>query len=274
MPMPFLAPDDLARAGLNAQGLTLANPLAAEESVLRTSLLPGLLKAIARNQAHRIDQVQLYELGRVYQPADTELPAEYELVAATGSGFGDDAAAAGVRALYRFAADLGLQGVMVENAEVAGLHPTRAAEVRFRGKIVGAVGEVDPRVLENYDVAGRASWFELQVAPLLVALESSPKFKSFSLYPSSDIDLAFVTPNDVGATAVARTINKAGSGLIRSVHLFDVFRSEQIGDEARSLAFQLRLQADDRTLTDGEVAEIRQRCIDEVAKAHGAELRG
>ena len=274
MPMPFLAPDDLARAGLNAQGLTLANPLAAEESVLRTSLLPGLLKAIARNQAHRIDQVQLYELGRVYQPADTELPTEYELVAATGSGFGDDAAAAGVRALYRFAADLGLQGVMVENAEVAGLHPTRAAEVRFRGKIVGSVGEVDPRVLENYDVSGRVSWFELQVAPLLVALESSPKFKSFSLYPSSDIDLAFVTPNDVGATAVARTINKAGSGLIRSVRLFDVFRSEQLGDEARSLAFQLRLQADDRTLTDGEVADIRQRCIDEVAKAHGAELRG
>ncbi len=277
MPMPFLAPDDLARAGLDADGITLANPLVAEESVLRTSLLPGLLKAVARNQAHRIDRVRLYELGRVYQPSDAELPNEYELVAAIGSGYrtdGEPAAQAGVAALYRFAAELGLEGLAVENAEVAGLHPTRAAEVRFRGKTIGAVGEVDPRVLENYDVSGRASWFELRVAPVLSALEGSPTYKAFSLYPSSDIDLAFVTPNDVAATAVARTIKKAGNGLIRTVILFDVFRSEQLGDDARSLAYQLRIQADDRTLTDEEVAEIRERCIADVRKAHGAELRG
>jgi phenylalanyl-tRNA synthetase beta chain len=277
MPMPFLAPDDLAKAGLDTEGITLANPLVAEESVLRTSLLPGLLKAVARNHAHRIDRVRLYELGRVYEKSEEDLPNEYELVAAIGSGFTagpQTAAEAGVRSLYQFAAALGLDGLAVENAEIPGLHPTRAAEVRFRGRIIGAVGEVDPRVLENYDVSGRAAWFQLQVAPLLSALENSPKFKPFSLYPSSDIDLAFVTPNDVAATAVARTIKKAGNGLIRSVNLFDIFRSEQLGDEVRSLAYQLRIQADDRTLTDDEVAEIRQRCIDDVRKAHAAELRG
>lgn len=277
MPMPFLAPDDLARAGLPADGITLANPLVAEESVLRTSLLPGLLKAIARNQAHRIDAVRLYELGRVYEPSDEALPDEYELVSAIESGFGsgkETAAAAGVKALYRFAAELGLNGLAIANAEVAGLHPTRAAEIRFRGKVVGAVGEVDPRVLENYDVSGRVAWFEMQVAPVLGALETSPRFKQISLYPSSDIDLAFVTPNDVAATDVARTIKKAGPGLIRSVRLFDVFRAEQLGDDVRSLAYQLRIQADDRTLTDEEVAELRRRCIEDVRKAHGAELRG
>ncbi|MGI9598999.1 MAG: phenylalanine--tRNA ligase subunit beta, partial [Acidimicrobiales bacterium] len=278
MPMPFLAPEDLARAGLAADGITLANPLVAEESVLRTSLLPGLLKAVGRNQAHRIDEVRLYEVGQVFEPSDDTLPDEYEMLAAIGSGYGADvaptAAEAGVEALYRFGAELGLSGLQIANAEVPGLHPTRAAEVRFRGKVIGSVGEVDPRVLENYDVSGRASWFELRVAPLLDALGTAPTYKPISLYPSSDIDLAFVTPDEVPATDVARTIKKAGSGLIRSVRLFDVFRAEQLGAGQRSLAYQLRIQADDRTLTDEEVAEIRQRCIDEVDKHHGAKLRG
>jgi phenylalanyl-tRNA synthetase beta chain len=277
MPMPFLAPDDLVRAGLAAEGITLANPLVAEESVLRTSLLPGLLKAIGRNQAHRIDHVRLSEVGRVVEPADGDLPNEYEMLAAVGSGYGADggetAAEAGVKALHRFAAELGLTGMAIANAEVAGLHPTRAAEVRFRGKVIGSVGEVDPRVLENYDIDGRVSWFELTVEPLLRALDSSPSYKAISLYPSSDIDLAFTVSDDVPAPDLARTIKKAGPGIIRSVQLFDVFRSDQVGEGRRSLAYRLRLQADDRTLTDDEVAEIRQRCIDDVAKQHGAELR-
>ncbi len=277
MPTPFLAPDDLARAGLDGDGITLANPLVAEESVLRSSLLPGLLKGVAHNQSHRIDRVLLSELGRVFLPSDDTLPDEHEVLAAIGSGHGADgpetAAVAAVKTLYRFAADLGFDGLQISNAEVPGLHPTRAAEVRFRGKTIGSVGEIDPRVLENFEISGRVSWFELGVAPLLSALSSPPKYKPISLYPSSDIDLAFVTPDEVAATDVARTIKKAGGGLIRSVRLFDVFRSEQVGEGRRSLAYQLRLQADDRTLTDQEVAEIRQRCIDDVARSHGAALR-
>ncbi len=291
MPMPFLAPGDLARAGLVdasraddgatvEQGITLTNPLVSEESVLRTSLLPGLLKAVARNQAHRNGPVRLYELGHVFHPSSDDLPDEYELVAGIGSGFdaaapnGETAAEAAVAQVHRLAAELGLAGLTVTNAEVPGLHPTRAAEVHFRGKVLGTVGEVDPRTLETFEVGGRAAWFELRVAPILAALGSVAKYKPISLYPSSDIDLAFLTPDDVGATDVARTIKKAGDGLIRSVRLFDVFRSDQLADGHRSLAYQLRLQADDRTLTDEEVAVVRQRCIDAVAKANRATLRG
>ncbi len=288
MPMPFLAPDDLARAGLVADDgdldirqITLTNPLVADESVLRTSLLPGLIKAVARNQAHRNGPVRLYELGSVFHPSDDDLPDEYDLVAGIGSGFeaggattGDTAAEAAVAQVHRLAAELGLAGLTVANAEIAGLHPTRAAEVRFRGKVLGSVGEVDPRVLDGFGVDGRASWFELRVAPILTALGTVPKQKPVSLYPSSDIDLAFVTPDEVAATDVARTIKKAGDGLIQWVRLFDVFRSDRLDDGTRSLAYQLRLQADDRTLTDEEVAAVRQRCIDSVEKAHRATLRG
>jgi phenylalanyl-tRNA synthetase beta chain len=129
-------------------------------------------------------------------------------------------------------------------------------------------------VLDAYEVDGRLAWMELRVAPVLQALTTVPKAKPISLYPSSDIDLAFVTPDAGSATDVARTLKKAGDGLIQYVKLFDAFRSDQVGEGRRSLAFQLRLQAADHTLTDAEVAEVRDRCIAQVAKAHGAELRG
>lgn len=285
MPMPFLAPDDLERCGLDADGLTLVNPLVAEESVLRTSLLPGLLKAVVRNQSHRNGPVRLYELGRVVRPSDGELPTEFDLVAACWSGFdsGDrsdgspdpssTAAAAAVRSLYRMAAGLGLKGMTVVNQECPGLHPTRSGIVRFRGRTIGEVGEVDPRVLDRYEIQGRVAWFQLEVEPLVDAINTPAKYKPISVYPSSDIDLAFVTPDSVPATAVSATVNKAGGPLLQRVELFDVFRSPQLGDDRRSLALRLRFQAPDRTLTDDDVAELRAKCIEAVTNEHGAELR-
>ncbi len=280
MPMPFLAPGDLERAGLTDDGLRLTNPLVADESVLRTSLLPGLLKAILHNQSHRNGPVRLYELGRVFHPSQDELPDEREILAACASGFDESgadasasAAAAATRLLTRLGDELGLTGLGVTNAPVPGLHPTRSATVAFRGATIGAVGEVDPAVLDRFGVQGRVSWLQLDVAPLVPALEKAVKYKPISFYPSSDVDLAFVVADDVPAAAVLRTLKKAGGELLYSAELFDTFRSSQLGDDRRSLAYRLRLQASDRTLTDGEVAEVRQRCIDAVESNHGAELR-
>ena len=279
MPNPFLAPGDLERAGLDQAAISLVNPLVVEESVLRTSLLPGLLKSVAHNQSHRARTIRLYEMGRVFAPSDAELPDERELVAAVEAGFGVDAAPgataaeAAVRLVHRMAAELGLAGLTIVNKARPGLHPTRSGEVVFRGRTIGEVGEVDPEVLERYDVAGRVAWVQLAVDPIVAALETIPRYKPLSRFPSSDVDLAFAVPDDVPTTDVARTLRKAGAGLLRSVDLFDVFRSAQLGEGRRSLAFTLRFQADDRTLTDAEIAEARQSCIDAVVKAHNAELR-
>ncbi len=131
IPMPFLAPGDLAAAGLGSDGLTLANPLVAEESVLRTSLLPGLLKAVAYNQKRGNEAVRLFELGAVYLPtADGELPDEPWSAAAILGG--SDAAGA-VDLLRTIGATLGLD-LRIKNAARSGLHPTRSAEVIFRGR--------------------------------------------------------------------------------------------------------------------------------------------
>ncbi len=270
LPLPFLAPGDLAAAGLDEHGISLANPLVAEESVLRTSLLPGLLKALAYNQSHRVARAKLFELGHVYLPSDAELPVEEEWIGAAAAGV--DAAAA-VQLLYQVGEALNLVGLKIVNKAIPGLHPTRAAEVQFRGRPLGQVGEVDPGVLDAYSIEGRVGWVQLMLAPMVQALQSPPKMKAVSKYPSSDLDLAFIVANKVPATDVVNTLMKAGAGLVRSVELFDVFRNDAIGSSSRSLAYRLRLQAIDRTLTDDEVTSARLGLVAAVEKAHSATLR-
>ena len=95
-----------------------------------------------------------------------------------------------------------------------------------------------------------------------------------SKFPSSDIDLAFVVGDDVAASRIEASLRKGGGALLTDVELFDVYRGPGVDDGARSLAYRLRFQATDRTLTDGDVADVRQACIDQVVKKTGAVLRG
>ena len=171
MPNPFLAPGDLDRAGLDARGLTIANPLVAEESVLRTSLRPGLFKAVAYNASHRYDDVALFEIGRTYAPAEGPLPDEREVLGVALAGREGPAA---VPVLQEVVAALGLgdrmqlaaAGLDAEGA-LAGMHPGRSSVVTVDGRPVGVVGEVDPGVLEAYGIPGRVAWLELDLTVLL-----------------------------------------------------------------------------------------------------------
>ena len=271
-PMPFLAPGDLLMAGLADNGVTLSNPLVSEQSVLRTSLLPGQLKAIAYNQSHRCAEVRFFEIDHVYLPPlpDQLLPDEREYLAVALAG---SEAPEAVAALDLIERELGLPNVVLRSASPPGLHATRSAEVVVAGQTSGVVGEVDLLVLENYGVTGRVAWLELDLGALLNGPRRSHRYTPVSKYPSSDIDLAFEVPDEVTASAVESSLHKAGRALLTDIELFDVYRGEGLPTGTRSLAYRLRFQAHDRTLTDAEVADVRQACIDAAAKRHGAALR-
>ncbi|MGK2948120.1 MAG: phenylalanine--tRNA ligase subunit beta [Acidimicrobiales bacterium] len=273
MPMPFLAPGDLARCGLPDDGIRITNPLVAEQAVLRSSLLPGLLGALAYNASHRNHGVRLFEVGHTFRrPAvrEADLPDEREVLAVVLAG---EEAPAAVH-LWRVVAHvLGADTVRLENAEQPGLHPTRSARLVDGDVEVGRLGEVDPSVLAAYDIGERVAYLEVELDRLL-APGADRLYRPFSLYPSSDIDLAFEVPDDVPASALEDTIRASGGDLLWSVRLFDVYRGAGLAEGARSLAYTLRLQAPDRTLTDAEVAGVRQTVIDAVQSHHPATLRG
>ena len=169
----------------------------------------------------------------------------------------------------------GLDAALTNAGDLDGMHPVRAARVMLGGHAVGVVGEIDPVVCERHGLAQRCAWLQVDVEPLLTAASTAADrpYQLVSTYPSSDIDLAFAVPDDVQASQVRDTLVAAGGDELRSVELFDVYRGDQMTAGTRSLAYRLRLQADDRTLTDAQAAEIRQRCIDEVEGLHGAVLR-
>lgn len=286
----FLAPGDLARAGLDPAAVEVENPLDRSESILRTELLPGLLKAVKFNVDRQAEDVALFEIGDVFAlprpPAIT--PEETERLAAIVAPSGLDpssstdgvragptsAAAAAARTWRHLADALRLQAPAMVPAQLPGLHPTRAARLTgVDGQVLGAVGEVDPEVVEAYGLRQRLGYLTLSVEALLSEPRLPRQAREVSRFPAGDIDLAFVADDVVPAAAIHGTLTAAGGDLLENVWLFDNYRSDQLGPGKRSLAFRLRFRAQDRTLDDTDLAVLRQRAIDAVVAAHGAELR-
>ena len=271
-PMPFVAPGALAAVGLPEDGVTLSNPVDDSESVLRTSLMPGQLRAVAYNQRHFNGDVRLFEIGHVYLPAPEGqlLPDEREFLAVALSG---EEAPAAVAVLDLLAEALSLPAVELRSGSLPGMHPTRAAEVAVAGRVRGAVGEIDPGVLEAGGVSGRVAWLQLDLQEVLDGPRARRRYRPVSKYPPSDVDLAFVVPESVAAAQVERALRASAGSLLADIELFDTYRGAGVPDGSRSLAYRLRFQADDRTLTDAEVAAARQKCIDETSRRTGAVLR-
>lgn len=274
MPTPFLAPGDLEAAAVPSEAVTITNPLAAEESVLRTSLRPGLLKAVAHNAAHRNPGVRLFEVGKVFlppAPGEGPQPDEPEHLAVVIAGA---EATAAVEVLDVLAERFAIPDVDLVVGEGPGLHPTRSAGVEVAGALVGWVGEVDPDVLDRYAIGERVAVLELDLDALLAQPHDVRTYRPVSRFPSSDVDLAFVVDDTTSARAVEATVRAGAGALLEWVELFDVYRGPGVPEGARSLAYRLRFQAPDRTLTDVEVAAARQAVIEAVHAAHPATLRG
>lgn len=270
MPNPFLAPGAHERVGVSGPVVQILNPLVSEESILRTSLRPGLLDAIAFNESHRHPDVALFEIGHVYPPSDAELPAEREVLCVLMAG--RDASAA-VAVWDEIAAALGTGAMVDQAADTPGLHPGRSAALRAGRETIGVMGEIDPRVLERVGVMERVAIVEIDLDAVLGREPKPARHRPVSRMPSSDLDLAFVLSDDVSAADLASALRSAAGPMAVSIELFDVFRGDALGDGQRSLAFRLRLQAPDRSLTEDDVAQVRAACVD-AAAALGASLRG
>lgn len=268
MPNPFLAPGTLAKAGLPSDAISITNPLVSEESILRTSQRPGLLRAIAFNESHRRDGAAFFEIGHVYPPGDGELPPEFEQLTVVMAGREAPAAMAVWREIT---AALG-GGARIDQSRVpAGLHPTRSATLQAGKDPLGAVGEVAPDVLAAFGVAERVSILEVDLDQFLAREPKPTQWKPTSRFPSSDLDVSIVAGDDIPAEKVEKAVRQGAGALLVDLVLFDNYRNpDQPG--RRALGYRARLQAPDRNLTDADIAEIR-RGIEAAATKLGAEVR-
>jgi phenylalanyl-tRNA synthetase beta chain len=279
--LPLLAQADLvAHGNLTAGIVQVANPLRAEESILRPSLLPGLLRAAAHNTAHGLPDVALFEQGTIFgaPPADEKLPREVRALAGLRAGTIRRAPYEPDRpvSVHDITAPLAalIDELRVASFEIStatarytGFRPGSVATLTIDGDtVVGVVGELAGAL--------HTCAFELDLDALCSATRRDRTYVPVSRFPASTIDLAFVVPTGVRTVELQTALRATAPELIEDVRLFDVFRSEALGSDRVSLAFSVRYRAPDRTLTDDEVGALRREAIDAIVTRFGAELRG
>jgi phenylalanyl-tRNA synthetase beta chain len=294
----FSSPEVARRLGLPSDAVVLENPMSEDQSVMRTTLVGSLLDSLRRNNSRGIDDVRLFELGAVYLPgpagsqptgnpwypvADRELPVETTHVGALMTGRVRPASWSDPEPprIDLFAARSVLEALMralrVEWHARAGadrpfLHPRRAASVFAGAQPAGWLGELHPSVAAAWDLEGVAG-FELDFGVLAAAATAVPRYEDVTSFPALRHDLAVVVPEGVPAARVLETIRSAGGALLAGVEVFDVYRGPQVGEGRTSLALRLEFRAPDRTLTEAEVAQRRDKIVDALREQVGGELR-
>jgi phenylalanyl-tRNA synthetase beta chain len=263
----------------------LANPISADRAVMRRTLMPGILEAMAQNARVR-ERLWFFEIGPVFLPAlDQKLPVEPRRLGIgmagplnPGSWREQDPPRADFFTLKgvveALLAGLHVGGAIFEPVENPLVAPGRAARVTVRGGGVGLLGEVHPQVRARFDLAVQPVCVaELDLERLFLLVSPFFEVRAVPRFPPILEDIALVVearcrPGRGGF------VREAGGSLLAEVRLFDVYQGPQVGAGKNSLAFSLAFQAPDRTLTDAEVEKEKARILAAVSERLGAHLRG
>lgn len=286
--LSFMSAGDLDVLGVPADDerrltIKVKNPLSEEEEILRSTLLPGLLKVAARNLSYGESGVALFEIGSVFlaRPSSfyERLPDQPHHVGLlmTGQpgspGLNTEPREADVFELTavveNLLSGLGIQDFELQQQAQAGYHPGRGAALIINGREAGSVGEIHPTAARTFGISGRVGVAEIALAPLL---EPVPVWSldEPSTYPYLQFDLAFELSDNIPSSSLIAAVHEAQAE-VESVRLFDKFH---LGDGRKSLAVRVVLRAQDRTLTNEEAAPVRQAIIQHVATRLGGTLRG
>ncbi|MBB2914971.1 phenylalanyl-tRNA synthetase beta chain [Streptosporangium becharense] len=285
----------------------LANPLSEDEPLMRTTLLPGLLKTLVRNVGRGFADVALFETGLVYRPSpdapavapvlgvhrrpeeeelasiESALPAQPVRVGAVlagefqpsgwwGRGRRADWADA-VEAARTVAREAGVD-VEVRADRHEPWHPGRCAALYAGDVLVGHAGELHPRVVEAYGLPPRTCAMELELTRLLPLLPGPVETPVISAYPVATQDVALVVDAATPVAPVEAALREGAGELLESIRLFDVYTGAQVGEGRKSLAYSLRFRAPDRTLTVEETTAARDAAVALAGERTGAQLRG
>ena len=273
-----------AQWGSAKHSIAIMNPLREELGVMRTSLVPGLLDVAARNVARRNTDVSIFEIGNTYwgeqQPLQ-KLPREELRVAGIAVGKSgrhwlnqsvnyDFYYLKGILDGLALEFGLKLEYRIAKNQSL--LHPGRSADVYLQNQCIGFLGEMHPSLEKEWGLE-RVVVFELQFAELFTRMRQTVRAHSIPRFPAIQRDLAVVVAKNTPADAVMSKIRKLGGDLLQQVEIFDVYTGKPIADDRKSLAFSLRYQSLERTLTDEEVNLLNSRVLEGIQQEFAAEWR-
>lgn len=265
----LLLPEDDERR----QGIVLLNPLGEDYSVLRTQLFHSMLTVLSTNFNRGAERADLFEVSVLHRAKEQPIasqPEETMHLCIGQYGVGDfftlKSKVQGVIELYNAKAQYA-------PSQEPFLHPYRQASVTVNGKKVALLGQIHPAVCKNYSLDTQVYAAQINIEALLASGEKTVKFTPLPKYPAVQRDLAVVVDESVPVGEITDCIAKAGGSLLKSVELFDVYRSEQLGSDKKSTAFSLQFRSDERTLTVDEVAKVFDKIVRSLEYKLGAKLR-
>jgi phenylalanyl-tRNA synthetase beta chain len=287
----FTHPTVFDKLGLPADSelrnaIPILNPITDDFPVMKTTLMGGVLQTVASNLSRKNDDLKIYELGAAYRPHAlplTELPDEPPILCGALCGKRTSLAWNQSRDTVDFydakgavevlLEKLGITGYEVRAGEYYAMHPGKTALFVKDGELLGAVGEVHPKVLDAFGLSREVFVFDLDVSRLAKHSVLIGGYRPLPRFPAITRDLAVILPQTVTSAEAAAAIAASGGALLAESRLFDMYTGEQVPAGAKSLAFALTFQAPDRTLTDDEVDGYYSNIVAHLEKTFAAKLR-
>ncbi|MBM6924701.1 phenylalanine--tRNA ligase subunit beta [Pseudoflavonifractor phocaeensis] len=257
------------------ESFKILNPLGEDTSIMRTTVLPSMLEILTRNYNYRNQNVRLYEVGRIYLPGGEDGLAVENKVLSMGA-YGSDmdfyALKGCVEAILK---DLRAEDVRFEVPCVTNpsYHPGRVADVYAGDRRIGVMGQIHPLVAQNYGVDAQFYCAELDLGQLMCAKGADPEYVPLPKFPAVTRDIAVVCDEAVTVGALEASIRKGAKGLLKECTLFDIYRGKGVDEGKKSVAFNLVLRADDRSLTSEEADADVKSILENLENELGAVLR-
>lgn len=254
--------------------VAIKNPLGEDFSIMRTTSIPSIMEALARNYSRNNDEVKLFEIGKVYIPNEdaNKLPEEKKIITIGMYGKVDYLDLKGI--VENVLDTLGINNASFQReSSNPTFHPGKTADLYVKKDLLGTLGEIHPDVSENYGVDERCYVVVLDLDMLISLTNTDKKYRPLPKYPAVTRDLAVLVDENILVAQIDEIIRKQGSNMVESIKLFDVYKGSQIPEGKKSVAYSLSYRLEHKTLTDAEVNKVHDKILRTLEHNLGAVLR-
>ena len=280
----FVSESDLRKCNISKdniyakQSIKIKNPLSEDYTMMKTTSVPSMMQMLENNNNYKNKNVKLFDISRIYKNVNEniekgELPEEDTIL--TIGMYGDDVDFYVLKGLVENVLSIAnlAKYDIVKETENEMYHPGRCANLKVGRDIIGTIGEVNPLLATNYDISQRILFAEINIDKIIKYSRNVKKYIPIPKYPAVERDIAMVVDEDIEVGQIEKIIEKKAKKLLEEAKLFDVYRSEKIGESKKSVAYALKFRVPDRTLTDEEVNVAMKEILDSLEKEVHAELR-
>lgn len=274
----FISENDFNKCNLDSnKAIRISNPLGEDYSLMRTEMMPTVLQSISTNYNKKNKNVKLFEIGRTYSDEEEnmqkgEIPTEVDQIAF--AMYGDNVDFYVVKGIIENILEVSnIARYQIQRAEDAHLHPGRSAQILIGKDSIARFGEVHPQIIENYEIGEKVYYAVIDINKFAKYGKDNKKYTPIPKYPAVERDIAVVVDENIEVGQIEAIIMKRAKNVLETLKLFDVYRSDKLGENKKSVAYELIFRAKDKTLTDDEITGTMNAIIADLKGSINAELR-